>query len=86
MEELRWDPEMNKAVMFGEFASHYGYELTEKEKLELWQVCQIIPSSSIGDIAVEVVAVDTEASSLPMANSIALSCEMSAHSLVMAEF
>ena len=34
-EELRWDPTINKAVMFGLLAAFYGGELTEDEKLEL---------------------------------------------------
>ena len=34
-EELRWDPEINKAVMFGELAAFYGWDLTDEEQLEL---------------------------------------------------
>ena len=46
-EELRWDPEINKVVMFSEFAAFYGGELTEEEKLELWHACQIILQAAL---------------------------------------
>ena len=36
MAELRFDPEMDNAVTFGEFAAFYDGQLTNEEQLEFW--------------------------------------------------